>query len=70
MGKVTWETLLFYFELLKNIYIYISDINLNKYILKDKSRAYNKNMIFKTNFQKEVNIKTPKKINQNTLSVS
>lgn len=60
MGKVTRETLLFYFELLKK-YIYISDINLNKYILKDKSRAYNKNMMFKTNFQKEVNIKTPKK---------
>lgn len=69
MGKVTRETLLFYFELLKK-YIYISDINLNKYILKDKSRAYNKNMMFKTNFQKEVNIKTPKKIYQNTLSVS
>lgn len=59
-GKITCETLLFYFEPLKKKSI--SDINLNKHILKDKSSAYNKHRMFKTNFQKEVNVKTPKKL--------
>lgn len=52
---------MFYFELLKKKKT-LPDINLNKYILKNKSSAYNKYMMLKTNFQKEVNIKTPKKL--------